>query len=203
MTRRKLTLLWMWIPYKHVCWNQVLLYYDVFLLRANQEVVEEAFIPTLKTLRNAPLSSPLAEVNAENVAELLIQLTNTKLLLKNQNDTETVKVRTKTFCVFTCIWFQIMCKIFNYRPFTCTWMYTFTMCLCLQENPRHDSIAIKICNEVLSNPDSFNLKLWVKILNKLELSESNDEAFKELAVLADQMLEVKYVLYLSILSKWD
>lgn len=62
---------------------------------------------------------------------------------------------------------------------------------CLQENPRHDSIAIKICNEVLSNPDSFNLKLWVKILNKLELSESNDEAFKELAVLADQMLEVK------------
>lgn len=70
-------------------------------------------------------------------------------------------------------------------------MYTFTMCLCLQENPRHDSIAIKICNEVLSNPDSFNLKLWVKILNKLELSESNDEAFKELAVLADQMLEVK------------
>lgn len=120
-----------------------------FAGRANQEVVEEAFIPTLKTLRNAPLSSPLAEVNAENVAELLIQLTNTKLLLKNQNDTETVK-----------------------------------------ENPRHDSIAIKICNEVLSNPDSFNLKLWVKILNKLELSESNDEAFKELAVLADQMLEV-------------
>lgn len=128
MTRRKLTLQWMWIPYKHVCWNQVLLYYDVFLLRANQEVVEEAFIPTLKTLRNAPLSSPLAEVNAENVAELLIQLTNTKLLLKNQNDTETVKVRTKTFCVFRCIWFQIMCKIFNYRPFTCTWMDTFTMC---------------------------------------------------------------------------
>lgn len=56
-------------------------------------MVEEAFIPTLKTLRNAPLSSPLAEVNAENVAELLIQLTNTKLLLKNQNETETVKVR--------------------------------------------------------------------------------------------------------------
>lgn len=74
-----------------------------FTYRANQEVVEEAFIPTLKTLRNAPLSSPLAEVNAENVAELLIQLTNTKLLLKNQNDTETVKVITNTFCFFTCI----------------------------------------------------------------------------------------------------
>lgn len=84
--------------------NQVLLHMMyVFSLRANQEVVEEAFIPTLKTLRNAPLSSPLAEVNAENVAELLIQLTNTKLLLKNQNDTETAKVRRNTFCVFACI----------------------------------------------------------------------------------------------------
>ncbi|XP_062622300.1 condensin complex subunit 3-like [Saccostrea cucullata] len=120
-----------------------------FAGRANQDVVEEAFIPTLKTLRNAPLSSPLAEVNAENVAELLIQLTNSKLLLKSQNETETIK-----------------------------------------ENPRHDSLAIKICNEILSNPDSYNLKLWVKILNKLELSETNDEAFKVLAVLADQMLEV-------------
>lgn len=81
--------------------NQVLLHMMcVFSLRANQEVVEEAFIPTLKTLRNAPLSSPLAEVNAENVAELLIQLTNTKLLLKNQNDTETAKVRRNTFCTF-------------------------------------------------------------------------------------------------------
>jgi condensin complex subunit 3 len=62
--------------------------------RANQELVEEAFIPTLKTLRNAPLSSPLAEVNAENVAELLIQLTNSKLLLKNQSESESVKVFT-------------------------------------------------------------------------------------------------------------
>lgn len=52
-------------------------------------------------------------------------------------------------------------------------------------------MAIKISNEILSNPDSFNLKLWVKILNKLELSETNDEVFKELAVLADRMLEVR------------
>lgn len=62
--------------------------------------MEEAFIPTLKTLRNAPLSSPLAEVNAENVAELMIQLTNSKLLLKNQNESESVKVKTAITEVF-------------------------------------------------------------------------------------------------------
>lgn len=50
----------------------------------------------------------------------------------------------------------------------------------------------------MSNPDSFNLKLWVKILNKLELSQSNDEVFKELAVLADQLLEVKYRIGLNL-----
>lgn len=56
---------------------------------------------------------------------------------------------------------------------------------CLQENLRYDSIVIKICNEVLFNFDLFNLKLWVKIFNKLELSEFNDEVFKELVVLVD------------------
>ncbi|XP_060221341.1 condensin complex subunit 3 [Meriones unguiculatus] len=43
--------------------------------RTNQECFEEAFIPTLQTLANAPASSPLAEVDITNVAELLIDLT--------------------------------------------------------------------------------------------------------------------------------
>ena len=64
----------------------------IMLHRGNQEVVEEAFLPTLKTLLNAPTSSPLAEVNTENVTELLVQLTNTKLLLENQSNPEVVKV---------------------------------------------------------------------------------------------------------------
>jgi condensin complex subunit 3 len=50
--------------------------------------VEEAFLPTLRTLLNAPATSPLAEVDVNNVAELLVQLTNTKLLTANQNNTE-------------------------------------------------------------------------------------------------------------------
>ncbi|XP_055480064.1 condensin complex subunit 3 [Psammomys obesus] len=43
--------------------------------RTNQECFEEAFIPTLQTLANAPASSPLAEVDITNVAELLVDLT--------------------------------------------------------------------------------------------------------------------------------
>jgi hypothetical protein len=42
----------------------------------NQDVVEEATLPTLRTLWMAPASSPLAEVNANNVADFLVQLTN-------------------------------------------------------------------------------------------------------------------------------
>ncbi|XP_006981702.1 condensin complex subunit 3 [Peromyscus maniculatus bairdii] len=46
-----------------------------FASRTNQECFEEAFIPTLQTLANAPASSPLAEVDVINVAELLVDLT--------------------------------------------------------------------------------------------------------------------------------
>jgi len=44
--------------------------------------VEEAFLPTLLTLMNAPATSPLSEVNINNVAQLLIQLTNSHHLVK-------------------------------------------------------------------------------------------------------------------------
>ncbi|KAJ8316952.1 hypothetical protein KUTeg_004856 [Tegillarca granosa] len=119
-----------------------------FAGRGNQEIVEEAFIPTLKTIMNAPSSSPLAEVNIENVAELLVHLTNSKHLLENQNSEAVI------------------------------------------DNPGHDRISATVCNEIISNPDSFNLKLWVKILNQVELSTDNDANVKELVVLAEQMLDI-------------
>lgn len=61
--------------------------------RSNQIVMEEAFMPTLRTLLNAPATSPLAEVDVNNVAELLVQLTNTKLLTINQSQAEISQVR--------------------------------------------------------------------------------------------------------------
>ncbi|XP_054855999.1 condensin complex subunit 3 isoform X2 [Eublepharis macularius] len=43
--------------------------------RANQECFEEAYLPTLRLLFNAPVSSPLSEVDASNVSELFVDLT--------------------------------------------------------------------------------------------------------------------------------
>ncbi|KAL5022801.1 hypothetical protein ScPMuIL_001956 [Solemya velum] len=117
--------------------------------RNNQEVIEESFMPTLKTLMDAPSSSPLAEVNIGNVAEMLVQLTNSKLLVENQKRDST-----------------------------------------MAENYGHDNIAVSVCNEIISCPDSFNLKLWVKILNQLQLSQDNTTALKDLVAMSDQMLQV-------------
>lgn len=46
-----------------------------FADRINQECFADAFLPTLVTLFDAPGSSPLAEVDIANVAELLVDLT--------------------------------------------------------------------------------------------------------------------------------
>ncbi|NWS70114.1 CND3 protein, partial [Crotophaga sulcirostris] len=43
--------------------------------RSNQESFEEAYLPTLQTLLNAPATSPLSEIDISNVSELLVDLT--------------------------------------------------------------------------------------------------------------------------------
>ncbi|KAM4595103.1 condensin complex subunit 3 [Fundulus diaphanus] len=60
--------------------------------RAHQEVVEESFLPTVRTLLNAPATSPLAEVDVNNVVELLVELTRPSVLIKPSANTEEVCV---------------------------------------------------------------------------------------------------------------
>ncbi|XP_004681444.1 PREDICTED: condensin complex subunit 3 [Condylura cristata] len=63
--------------------------------RANQECFEEAFLPTLQTLAKAPASSPLAEIDITNVAELLVDLTRPSGLnpkAKNSQDYQALTV---------------------------------------------------------------------------------------------------------------
>ncbi|XP_071779296.1 condensin complex subunit 3 [Centroberyx gerrardi] len=60
--------------------------------RAHQEVVEECFLPTIRTLMNAPATSPLAEVDISNVVELLVELTRPSALIKPSTNTEEVCV---------------------------------------------------------------------------------------------------------------
>ncbi|XP_029804130.1 condensin complex subunit 3 [Suricata suricatta] len=63
--------------------------------RTNQECFEEAFLPTLQTLASAPASSPLAEIDITNVAELLVDLTRPSELnpqAKNSQDYQALTV---------------------------------------------------------------------------------------------------------------
>ncbi|KAM3624521.1 uncharacterized protein V6R79_024546 [Siganus canaliculatus] len=60
--------------------------------RVHQEVVEESFLPTVRTLLNAPATSPLAEVDINNVVELLVELTRPSVLIKPSANTEEVCV---------------------------------------------------------------------------------------------------------------
>lgn len=50
--------------------------------------MEESFLPTVRTLMNAPATSPLAEVDVNNVVELLVELTRPSALIKPPANTE-------------------------------------------------------------------------------------------------------------------
>ncbi|XP_027747052.1 condensin complex subunit 3 [Empidonax traillii] len=113
--------------------------------RSNQECFEEAYLPTLQTLLNAPATSPLSEVDINNVSELLVDLTRPsglKLQSKNSQD--------------------------------------------YQELTVHDSLAMKICNEILTDPTAPDVRIYARALNSLELSNSSTE---NLLVLLNEILE--------------
>ncbi|XP_008586492.1 PREDICTED: condensin complex subunit 3 [Galeopterus variegatus] len=113
--------------------------------RTNQECFEEAFLPTLQTLASAPASSPLAEIDITNVAELLVDLTRPSELnpqAKNSQDYQALTV--------------------------------------------HDNLALKICNEILTNPCSPEIRVYAKSLSSLELSSN---LAKDLLVLLNEILE--------------
>uniref|UniRef100_A0A8C3JJ11 Non-SMC condensin I complex subunit G n=1 Tax=Calidris pygmaea TaxID=425635 RepID=A0A8C3JJ11_9CHAR len=115
--------------------------------RSNQECFEEAYLPTLQTLLNAPATSPLAEIDVSNVSELLVDLTRPS----------GIKPQSK--------------KSQDYQDLTV-----------------HDSLAMKICNEILMDPAAPDVRIYAKALNSLELSSSSTE---NLLVLLNEILEVE------------
>ncbi|NWH90396.1 CND3 protein, partial [Aegithalos caudatus] len=102
--------------------------------RSNQECFEEAYLPTLQTLLNAPATSPLAEVDISNVSELLVDLTRPSGL----------KCQSK--------------KSQDYQELTV-----------------HDTLAMKICNEILADSTAPDVRIYAKALNSLELSSTSTE----------------------------
>ncbi|KFO70647.1 Condensin complex subunit 3 [Cuculus canorus] len=113
--------------------------------RSNQESFEEAYLPTLRTLLNAPATSPLAEIDIGNVSELLVDLTRPSGLQPQSEKSQ------------------------DYQDLTV-----------------HDSLAMKICNEILMDPTAPDVRIYAKALNSLELSSS---ATDNLLVLLDEILE--------------
>ncbi|XP_007955554.2 condensin complex subunit 3 [Orycteropus afer afer] len=113
--------------------------------RTNQECFEEAFLPTLQTVTNAPASSPLAEIDIINVAELLVDLTRPSGLNPQNKNSQ------------------------DYQALTV-----------------HDNLAMKLCNEILANPCSPDIRVYAKALSSLELSSC---ITKDLLVLLNEMLE--------------
>uniref|UniRef100_A0AAR2JLH0 Nuclear condensin complex subunit 3 C-terminal domain-containing protein n=1 Tax=Pygocentrus nattereri TaxID=42514 RepID=A0AAR2JLH0_PYGNA len=91
--------------------------------RAHQECVEESFLPTMRTLFNAPATSPLSEIDTSNVAELFIELTRPSALVQSSQGV----------CV-------------------------------------HDSLAVRVCNEILRDIDAPEVRLYCKTLSSLEIS---------------------------------
>uniref|UniRef100_A0A8C4ZNT9 Non-SMC condensin I complex, subunit G n=1 Tax=Gadus morhua TaxID=8049 RepID=A0A8C4ZNT9_GADMO len=57
-------------------------FFQLYARETHQEVVGESFLPTVRTLMNAPATSPLAEVDPSNVVELLVELTRPGTLIK-------------------------------------------------------------------------------------------------------------------------
>jgi len=57
----------------------------------------------------------------------------------------------------------------------------------LQDLTVHDSLAMKICNEILMDPTVPDVRIYAKALNSLELSSSSTE---NLLVLLNEILEV-------------
>ncbi|NWT49956.1 CND3 protein, partial [Erythrocercus mccallii] len=112
--------------------------------RSNQECFEEAYLPTLQTLLNAPATSPLAEVDTSNVSELLVDLTRPSGL-------------------------KCQSKSQDYQELTV-----------------HDTLAMKICNEILADPTAPDVRIYAKALNSLELSSSSTE---NLLVLLNEIQE--------------
>ncbi|NXN93527.1 CND3 protein, partial [Rhinopomastus cyanomelas] len=113
--------------------------------RSNQECFEEAYLPTMRTLLNAPVTSPLAEVDLSKVSELLVDLTRPSGLKSQSKSSQ------------------------GYQDLTV-----------------HDSLAMKLCNEILMDPTAPGVRIYGKALNSLELCSS---ATENLLPLLNEILE--------------
>ncbi|KAK0049397.1 condensin complex subunit 3 [Biomphalaria pfeifferi] len=61
-----------------------------------------------------------------------------------------------------------------------------------RDNPCHDSLAVKLCNRILSDTDSFDNKLWLHTLTQLNISPDNIPLIENLLVMTEDMNQAMY-----------
>ncbi|TRY60766.1 hypothetical protein DNTS_029618 [Danionella cerebrum] len=112
--------------------------------RANQECVEQSFLPTMRTLFNAPVTSPLSEVDTSNVAELFVELTRASVLVQPSP---------------------------------------------AEEASVHESLVLRVCNEILRDVFAPEVRLYCKTLSWLEINTDPGSANTELKLLLKEILQ--------------
>uniref|UniRef100_A0AAY5F4K1 Nuclear condensin complex subunit 3 C-terminal domain-containing protein n=1 Tax=Electrophorus electricus TaxID=8005 RepID=A0AAY5F4K1_ELEEL len=110
--------------------------------RAHQECVEQSFLLSMRTLFNAPVTSPLSEIDTSNVAELFVELTRPSALIQPAA-------------------IQVV----------------------------HESLAVRLCNEILRDASAPEVRLYCKTLGCLEISTEPGPANNELQQLLTEILQ--------------
>jgi len=121
--------------------------------KEHQLAMEASFIPTMKVIFDAPVTSPLAEIDTEDVGMFFVHLTREDMLQSydaSKKDNNILESSTTSV---------------------------------------HDSLAMAVCNEILSAPDSFQTKVLIKILTSLQLTHNNYFHLREIKVLAESLLQ--------------
>jgi len=134
----------------------------------HQRAMEDAFVPTMKILFDAPVTSPLAEIDIEDVGMFFVHLTREDMLQSFDKEKQTANI-----------------------------LESSTTSI-------HDSLAVSVCNQVLSAPDGYQTKVLVKILTNLVLTHNNYVHLRELKVMSETLIKnIKEKSVIRSLEKFD
>ena len=139
------------------------------MTKQNQTAIEDAFVPTMKILFDAPVTSPLAEIDIEDVGMFFVHLTREDMLQSYDKDKATATTPQESTSTSV-----------------------------------HDSLAVSVCNQILSAPDGYQTKVLVKILTNLALTSTNYVHLKSLKVMSETLIKsVKEKFCVRSLEKFD
>uniref|UniRef100_A0A3Q0KI66 Cnd3 domain-containing protein n=1 Tax=Schistosoma mansoni TaxID=6183 RepID=A0A3Q0KI66_SCHMA len=148
----------------------------------HQSALTNAVLPTLTTLIRAPASSPLSEVEPNDVASLLARLTDTTHL-KSRSEGKNVTVNQEGKDI-------VNDDNEDSRPNSNKSKTISSSTGQIDEkiiNPHHDRLVSILATEVLKAPQSAEAKLYLRMIFQLRPSTENIQVHKELLTLVDSM----------------